>query len=763
MKTPPSNVSMRMYNILPRPRQFTGYHVALLVLQIMAQWVVWMQIAAAGWAQHSEFLPVVSTIMTVLMALVIWYTHDDSTTLYGAVVMIGVVFICWQLEPIIVADIRESLGPDVASRLNGYTDTISEIALHAIRWWRLTINGESAQDMVLFVAALALLCLSLTMTTTWILFRLQLAWVSVICVGVPLLINHAFVPKADDTIIMVFVLIAMLMVVVNHITVRHSVWQSLRVDHPASTPFHVLWQATVLLVPVIVVAMLLPLPTNNDRILSVWQALRSPFTTVRTSWETLFGNGGVDVAGGFSQSAISVAGPRERSENVVMRVQTTHRDYLRATSFDTYTGSGWQRLVGMTLYELPTGVAIPNTNSAAVVVTSKVTLTRPRNDNLLMSIGTPATYGVTAQIAVLRGADINNNYVFAVQSDIIQNIDTVYTMTSLLSYANENELRGVPVAPAEINNTYLVIPNTVSQRVTDFTRTLVAQAGATTQYDKAVAIQQYLRTLTYDESRQRPPMTMDWVEYILFESQRGYCDDFATAMTVMLRTQGIPARFVQGYVLSDRDPLRGDYVVRESLAHSWVEVYFTGYGWQRFEPTPTGYTDIPDRTVPAEAAPITQPTRALPENDTPATSPTPTRDLSQFEPNEDTSTPEPSRPSPWWSVLVVILLGMTGGGTLWYWWQHQSMVQRVVLRFRVMRTLMRSAGLPIDASTTANELNQLAATHLAAVAIPVAAMCHAYNEILFANRLPHDWPVMPWWQLVHTCAQYRWQQWQEGV
>ena len=174
----------------------------------------------------------------------------------------------------------------------------------------------------------------------------------------------------------------------------------------------------------------------------------------------------------------------------------------------------------------------------------------------------------------------DGNSAFAIQSDIIQNTDTVYTSTSLLSSANENDLRAVGAAPAAINDVYLPIPNTLPTRVTALARSIVASASATTQYDKAMAIQGYLRGLTYDENRQRPPSRMDWVDYMLFESQRGYCDDFATAMVVMLRTQGIPARFVQGYVLGDRDPIRRDYVVRESLAHSWVEVYFDGYGWQ---------------------------------------------------------------------------------------------------------------------------------------------------------------------------------------
>ena len=103
------------------------------------------------------------------------------------------------------------------------------------------------------------------------------------------------------------------------------------------------------------------------------------------------------------------------------------------------------------------------------------------------------------------------------------------------------------------------------------------------------AIEQALRSLTYDEQRPTPPDERDWVDYFLFDAQRGYCDDFASAMVVMLRAQGIPARWVQGYAGGTLDPDTGLWVVRESVAHSWVEVYFPTYGWQRFEPTPAPY------------------------------------------------------------------------------------------------------------------------------------------------------------------------------
>jgi len=252
---------------------------------------------------------------------------------------------------------------------------------------------------------------------------------------------------------------------------------------------------------------------------------------------------------------------------------------------------------------------------------------------------------------------------------------------------------------------------------------------------------------------------MDWVEYMLFESQRGYCDDFATAMVVMLRTQGIPARFVQGYVLADRDPIRRDYVVRESLAHSWVEVYFDGYGWLRFEPTPTGYTNMPNRAAPEVAEPTARPTMADTQLDTPDTRPTPTRDLSQFEPNDDVVDATPTPTSPWWYVGIAIAALAGLGASIREWWRRLHAVRRLEFQYAIMRTLIQRSGLPVSSSTTARELTQLVAAELPAVSDVVYAICHRYDEIHYAQRIPDDWPVIPWGRLVYACAQYRWQQW----
>ncbi len=81
-------------------------------------------------------------------------------------------------------------------------------------------------------------------------------------------------------------------------------------------------------------------------------------------------------------------------------------------------------------------------------------------------------------------------------------------------------------------------------------------------------------------------MGRDVVDFFLFDMKKGYCDHFASAMAVMARSVKVPARVAVGYASGTLDGLLGEYVVRDEDAHAWVEVYFPGYGWVEFEPTP---------------------------------------------------------------------------------------------------------------------------------------------------------------------------------
>ena len=159
-----------------------------------------------------------------------------------------------------------------------------------------------------------------------------------------------------------------------------------------------------------------------------------------------------------------------------------------------------------------------------------------------------------------------------------------YSVRSFVPNLGEDDLRNTPTLyPTWVSRRYLALPSSLPQRVVDLSRQLTASAK--TPYEKALAIQDYLRKLPYDPKILLPSGDFDAVDYFLF-LQKGYCDYFGTTMAVLLRASGVPARVARGYLPGEYDWVAHRYVVRENRLHTWTEVYFPPYGWIEFEPTP---------------------------------------------------------------------------------------------------------------------------------------------------------------------------------
>ena len=109
----------------------------------------------------------------------------------------------------------------------------------------------------------------------------------------------------------------------------------------------------------------------------------------------------------------------------------------------------------------------------------------------------------------------------------------------------------------------------------------------TNPFDSVMALTSYLQAnYRYTLDLPRVPTGRDPVDWFLFDNKTGYCEQFATAETLMLRSLGIPARLATGYATGDYDPILNQAVVREHDAHAWVEVWFSGHGWVPVDPTP---------------------------------------------------------------------------------------------------------------------------------------------------------------------------------
>lgn len=164
-----------------------------------------------------------------------------------------------------------------------------------------------------------------------------------------------------------------------------------------------------------------------------------------------------------------------------------------------------------------------------------------------------------------------------------------YTVVSAVPAVSEQELQSMPFwEEAELNDDRLAIHLELPDTVTDRTRELAEELTRDhdNAYDKASAIEAYLRTYEYDLTVSAPPGNVaDIADYFLFDLQRGYCDYYATAFVVLARLSGLPARFATGFAAGYWDVADMSHVVTEADAHSWAEVYFPEVGWIPFEPT----------------------------------------------------------------------------------------------------------------------------------------------------------------------------------
>ena len=160
-----------------------------------------------------------------------------------------------------------------------------------------------------------------------------------------------------------------------------------------------------------------------------------------------------------------------------------------------------------------------------------------------------------------------------------------YSGFSRLPELNVAKLRdSPPFSPGTISDVYLELPK-LDERIPALAKQITAHE--TNAYDKAHAIEMYLRSnrFTYTLNLQGKPGD-DPLPHFLFDTRAGHCEYFASSMAVMLRTLGIPSREVNGFLPGEYNDLGGDYIVRASDAHSWVEVFFPGSGWIVFDPTP---------------------------------------------------------------------------------------------------------------------------------------------------------------------------------
>jgi transglutaminase-like putative cysteine protease len=343
----------------------------------------------------------------------------------------------------------------------------------------------------------------------------------------------------------------------------------------------------------------------------------------------------LNTSSGYGRDDSAIGGGFDYDFAEVLSIETDQRSYLRGETKSLYTGKGWElsdRDLEATFVKAAYQTELDSFQwgTAPTYDTIEVEqIIRLTNDKQY-----PVLFGAYP-ISSIENVQMNQGLgVKGLLSDAIwsasqgelrwdSNVDypLMYTLHSKLPLLDEAALREGDALTTEYDGEqwepYLQLPDNIPDRV----RELASEISntATAPYDKVKLIEQYLRT-NYEYTN-RPDVSLansdDFVDSFLFDIKTGYCDYFSTAMAVMVRTLGLPSRWVKGYTGGSLDVgeefigttipneiasvLGGiqTYIVKNSDAHSWVEVYFEGWGWIAFEPT-SGF--VLPTVVNAEAA-----------------------------------------------------------------------------------------------------------------------------------------------------------------
>ncbi|MFE0464652.1 transglutaminaseTgpA domain-containing protein [Kitasatospora sp. NPDC058965] len=320
-----------------------------------------------------------------------------------------------------------------------------------------------------------------------------------------------------------------------------------------------------------------------------------------------FGNGGTGGSGHGSINAlnpvVSLADGLRRPENqVVIRYHGTdpalRTAYLRTTALDDFNGTDWQP-GNQPANSVPDPIPAPeglDKSVSAAPMTTDVSIS-----DSLSSQWLPVPYP-------LQKAELKGDWRYEPESGSLIGAKSQksngmrYTVTSLDVGPTADQLRQAPAAPGPVLQKYTQLPanlpgvvRTTAQQVTD---------GAATDYDKAMALQTWFTvTGNFVYSPSVDPGTGPQAIAKFLQDKRGFCVHFAATFAAMARSLGIPARVAVGFAPGD-DLGGGNYQVGTKDYHAWPELYFSGVGWTRFEPTPSRGV-APAYGAPA---PVTTPT-----------------------------------------------------------------------------------------------------------------------------------------------------------
>ena len=481
------------------------------------------------------------------------------------------------------------------------------LAARVVQWFSIAVNGGVSYDNEMFILEMSLIVWLAAYVTIFTVFRHRQVWSALVPGGALVLIMFHYAPVNLTIYALAFLVVSILLVIRFNLMEQEEHWRAYHVFYRPDVRFDFFRGGVIFSVALLMAAWFAP-TLSPAQTTEVFSNFDRQWRSAQSQWNRLFANLNYKPdpllgANTFSQN-LELGGPRTLTAEPVMVVQAPAGRYWRAAVYDTYDGKGWS---SQDTVEVAFGTNNPQLSlpffRARTPITQTFQLFRD-GATVLYALSDPVTVNRKAhgKATVVTAEEMRRsplNYwagkkepwyfeVTFIESDRRLRAEEPYQVVSMLSVATKEQLQNDTARiPDWILARYTQLPDGIPQRVFDLAKEITANKP--TAYDKASAIEQYLReNIAYNEGIPLPPADRDKVDYILFDLKQAYCDYYATSMIVMLRSLGIPARLAAGYARGRPETLedrRIAYMVQNKDAHSWVEVFFPTYGWVEFEPT----------------------------------------------------------------------------------------------------------------------------------------------------------------------------------
>jgi transglutaminase-like putative cysteine protease len=552
---------------------------AILTL-IAAIWMVVWRIQETGWTTYLYRLENLVAI-GLLLGLFLGKSKFSSRVVVWMGIFYTCFFVTWQLGMTIGEGIQWPVRlASVFSRLN-YSTT-------------LFLHNKPVQDPLLFMTLMSLLYWLISLIASFQLVRNGRPWVPLFIAAIALgaidYYDRDFVlrPWFDG----IFFLLALMLISRVFFLNSRKQWEEKGAILDPDVGLNV--NGTVFLggLIVILIAWNVPFFTQalqpgtpaQERTTITWDSLRNRLGNI------VAGLRGKPVyAATAFPNQIQLGTGQLLGDNLIFTVTVSgqipegKRYYWRGYSYDHYALGYWRSTAELVEtktprewdYQLPNWIGrqyltfsiTPESSSQRTIFAPDVPVSASRTARVLRA-NLP---GVNDMVSLQADTPLQPGEFFAVESWV--STPTV----KLLMAADQNY-------PDWVTSRYLQLPPDMPKRIKDLAVTITD--GKLTQYDQVVAITDYLRNnITYKAVIPNPPANHDPIDWFLFDYKQGFCNYYASAEVLMLRSVGIPARLVVGYAQGASDQNGTSFKIKESDSHAWPEVYFTNAGWIEFEPT----------------------------------------------------------------------------------------------------------------------------------------------------------------------------------